>query len=36
MGEFDVAVAGALGLAQRLDEGVVADPVQLAASPPRG
>ena len=30
MGQLDIAVAGALGLAQRLDEGVVADPVQLA------
>ena len=30
MRELDIAVAGALGLAQRLDEGLVADPVQLA------
>ena len=28
--QLDVAVAGALGLAQRLDEGFVADPVELA------
>ena len=30
MRELDVAVAGALGLAQRLEEGFVADPVELA------
>ena len=29
--EFDIAIARALGLAQRLNEGVVADPVQLAS-----
>ena len=28
--ELDIAVAGALRLPQRLDEGLVADPVQLA------
>ena len=30
MGELDIAVAGALGLAQRLEKGLVADPVELA------
>ena len=30
MRQLDVAVARALGLAQRLDEGLVADPVELA------
>jgi hypothetical protein len=28
--QFDVAVAGALGVAQSLDEGVVANPVQFS------
>ena len=30
MGELDIAVAGALGLAQRLEERFVADPIELA------
>src|ERR1700681_1262098 len=30
MGKLDIAIAGALGLAQRLEEGLIADPVKLA------